>query len=81
MITRVVACKNPHYAYYYARYIDKKSRNDTRIAACKNPESAYYYARDVDKSFYQDTYEATLNTYCEKYYKQFLNKLMKEEII
>jgi hypothetical protein len=48
-IIRTAACRDPYYAYCYARGVDKKPTDETRTTACKSPYNAYLYAREVDK--------------------------------
>jgi hypothetical protein len=48
-IIRKAACKEPKYAYEYAKDVDKKPTNGTKTVACKEPKYAYFYALDVDQ--------------------------------
>ena len=56
--TREIACEDSKYAYWYARDIDKCSRDDTREATYKDPYYAHLYARDIDKKPRNDTRKA-----------------------
>jgi hypothetical protein len=79
--TRKIACKNSEYAYKYARDIGQCPRGDTRKAASVCLFWAYLYAKDIDIGFHENTWAAVKNTYYEKNYKEFINSIMKEEII
>ena len=46
---------DPCYAYRYARYIDKRSTEETRTVACKDSFYAYYYSEFIDNSPHPDT--------------------------
>ena len=78
---RNAACQSAHFAYYYAKNVNKEPKENTRNAACENPYYAYLYAKDVDKGFHEDTQKAVQNTEYEEKYKEFINSNMKEEII
>jgi hypothetical protein len=54
-IIRTAACKNPYYAYEYARYVDQRPTKETRKSVCKEPKYAYYYAKDIDKGATYET--------------------------
>ena len=45
----------PHWAYYFARYMEQAPHDDTRRAACGDPYHAYEYAKLVDKCPRDDT--------------------------
>ena len=79
--TRVFACKNPFYAYYYALDVDKCPREDTREAACREAKYAYEYAIKVDKEAQIDTWLAVKDTEYEREYKKIFNDSIKEQII
>ena len=79
--TREAACKNPEYAYKYAKEIDRRPYRKTREAVCKNPEYAYLYAKDVDKESSNETWMAVKNTKYEEEYRKLFNDPIKELII
>jgi len=53
--SRLVACKDPCYACWYAKNVNKTPRDDTREGACKDPYWAFFYAKYIDKSPRDDT--------------------------
>lgn len=55
--------KEPDWAFWFARVIDKRSRKDTREIACQVPRFAYFYATWLEGP-HDDTREAVL---CEPY--------------
>ena len=59
--------QNPYYAYGYAYFIDKESRENTRNAACKDFRYAYFM-RDIDKRPREDTREAACKDPENAYY-------------
>lgn len=79
--TREIVCKESQFAYWYAVIVDKGPREDTREATYENSYYAYLYARFVDKCFHEDTWRVVENTMWGEYYKEFINSLMKEEVI
>ena len=71
-ITREGACKDPEWAYAYAKDVDKYSKENTREGACKNPKYAYLYAKDVDKCSKENTRKVPVKikiriSICERY--------------
>lgn len=61
---REICCKEPEYAYMYAKNVDKVPREDTRSAAIIFPYLAYWYALNVDRGYTMETrracYESTM---------------------
>jgi hypothetical protein len=66
-------------AYEYA--LKNGPSEETRKIVCEAPIYAYHYAINIDKGFHEDTWEAVENTMWGKYYKEFINSIMKEEIV
>ena len=56
--SRLAACKDSKYAFWYAEHVDKCPRDETRKGACKDPIYAYCYADDIDKCSRDDTRKA-----------------------
>ena len=77
--TRKAACEDPAYAFWYAK--EHGPSKDTRNAACQNPHFAYWYAVNIEKGFHEVIWNSVKNTKYEEKYIEFLNSLMKEEII
>ena len=70
----------PHYAYLYAKYVDKCSREDTREAACKNPHYAYRYARYVDNCPREDTRQGACKYFYYAYlYAKYIDKRPRDD--
>jgi len=60
--TRLAACREPKWAYYYALQVDKGPREDTRQAACGEPYWACQYALEVGEEFQEETWAAVQGT-------------------
>ena len=50
--------ESPQAAYWFAKIIDEKPRDDTRTASCAHGFWAYFYALNVDKKPCEETKKA-----------------------
>ena len=74
-LTRNAVLKDPWYAHWYAKYIDKCPRDDTRNAVLKVPKYAYRYAEDVDKCPRDDTRQVVLSDpWYAHWYSKYIDK-------
>lgn len=73
-VSRRVASQNPHWAYNYARDVDKGPHEVTRKGASMRGSVALDYARWIDKAVHPETFEAVKDdvdlrtTYMDAFY-------------
>jgi hypothetical protein len=79
-IIRTASCKEPRWAYLYARSVDKKPTDETRTAACNDPEWAYVYALNVDqKPTVETKVVACKDPRCAYEYAMYVDKKPTDE--